>query len=84
MATKIHDVLAARRRRRLPDPATRRALRVAAGLSQADVAACVGVDRASVSRWETGHRSPRGDTAEAYAALLRDLAAATASDRRWD
>ena len=37
-----------------------RANRVWAGLSQADVAVFVGVDRAMVSYWETGHQVPTG------------------------
>jgi DNA-binding transcriptional regulator YiaG len=49
-------------------------LRVAAGLSQGEVAGAVGVTSACISRWEAGDRRPRGDAALAYAQLLRELA----------
>ena len=61
-------------RRRLPEPAIRRMLRDRAQLSQADVAAAVGVDRATVSRWESGTREPRGDRLTTYVAILDRLA----------
>src|SRR5436309_1164977 len=48
----------ARERRRLPDPETRRALRRRHGASQDEIAEAVGVDRATISRWETGARTP--------------------------
>ncbi len=60
-------------RRSLPPPSLRRALRESAGLTQEDVAGSVGVRRESVSRWETGARTPRGSTLVAYAELLEAL-----------
>jgi transcriptional regulator with XRE-family HTH domain len=51
-----------------------RRLRTATGLSQAEVAAVIGVSSFAVSRWESGDRRPRGAPAIAYARLLRDLA----------
>lgn len=49
-------------------------LRVAAGLSQAELAAAVGVSASCVSRWEAGERRPRGEIAVAYVRVLRTLA----------
>jgi transcriptional regulator with XRE-family HTH domain len=49
-------------------------LRLTAGLSQAELAAAIGVSAATVSRWESGDRRPHGATAVAYARLLRQLA----------
>lgn len=73
--TGLSNLIDRTRRRRLPDPEMRRLLRLKAGLSQAEIAAAIGVERPTVSRWESGVRSPRGRHAEAYAALLRGLAA---------
>jgi DNA-binding transcriptional regulator YiaG len=47
-----------------------RQLREEAGVSQAEVAAAVGVTRACVSRWEAGARKPTGAAAQRYARLL--------------
>jgi len=63
-----------RRRRSLPEPRVRKALRQAAGLTQEEVGAAVGVSGPTVSRWETGHRSPRGDALDSYAEVLATLA----------
>jgi DNA-binding XRE family transcriptional regulator len=60
-------------RRSLPPPKVRRALRLAAGASQADVGEVVGVTRQSVSLWEVGSRTPRGQNLEAYLDVLRAL-----------
>jgi DNA-binding transcriptional regulator YiaG len=64
-----------RAQKALPNLAMRRAIRVGAGLSQADVAECLGVHRESVSRWESGHRTPRGRVLVDYVALLDELRA---------
>jgi DNA-binding transcriptional regulator YiaG len=66
-----------RARRELPDPQTRRAIRVQAGLSLDDVAGELGVTRQSVSDWERGRRYPRRAHLVAYVALLRLLRAET-------
>jgi transcriptional regulator with XRE-family HTH domain len=50
-----------------------RRVRELSGLSQQEVAAAVGVDAATVSRWESGRRTPRGAAAVAYAKALRAL-----------
>ncbi|RFU83410.1 helix-turn-helix domain-containing protein, partial [Streptomyces triticagri] len=60
----------------LPSPKERRRLREARSLTQAQVAAAVGVSRSTVRSWESGRTSPRGSKAEAYAALLTDAAPA--------
>ncbi|QEU92335.1 helix-turn-helix domain-containing protein [Streptomyces kanamyceticus] len=58
----------------LPSPKERRRLREAKSLSQADVAAKVGVTRETVRSWETGRTSPRGRKRDAYAKLLDAIA----------
>ena len=62
-----------RAKRALPAPAALRAIREAAGLSQADVASILGMTRESVCRWEAGARSPRGPLRIAYVHLLTEL-----------
>ncbi|MFF2509538.1 sigma factor-like helix-turn-helix DNA-binding protein [Streptomyces sp. NPDC058086] len=54
----------------LPSPQERRRLREAQSLSQADVAAAVGVTRATVRSWENGRTTPCGSKRDAYARLL--------------
>jgi DNA-binding transcriptional regulator YiaG len=54
----------------------RRALREANGLSGADLAKPLHVTRQTVSKWESGKRTPRGELLEAYVAVLEELAAA--------
>lgn len=62
-----------RARRGLPAPALRRVIRESAGATQEDIAAEVGVNRVTVSRWESGQREPSGLRLVRYSALLRDL-----------
>jgi transcriptional regulator with XRE-family HTH domain len=50
-----------------------RELRVAARLSQSEIARACGVSPALVCRWELGERTPRGRAAEIYAAILLPL-----------
>jgi DNA-binding transcriptional regulator YiaG len=64
----------ARLRRRLPDPASRRSLRGRAGLTQGDLARALSVDRATISRWESGQRDPDRDHLASYVDLLDRLA----------
>ncbi|MET9695758.1 helix-turn-helix domain-containing protein [Streptomyces sp. NPDC006529] len=54
----------------LPSPKERRRLREAAGLTQDDVAAAIGVTPSTVRSWETGRTAPRGRKREAYLKLL--------------
>ncbi|MEV5612851.1 sigma factor-like helix-turn-helix DNA-binding protein [Streptomyces sp. NPDC052225] len=58
----------------LPTPKERRRLREAKSLTQAQVAAKVGVTRETVRSWETGRTSPRGRKREVYARLLTEPA----------
>lgn len=70
-ATKIADQV--RLRRRLPPPHMRRAIRLAAGLSAAEVAAAMGVTRQAVAAWERGRRTPRGPLLSAYIEVLEAM-----------
>ena len=64
----------AKKRRSLPAPAQRRAIREASSLSQQHIADALGVDRAVVSRWESEDRVvPRGTMFDAYVELLERL-----------
>ncbi|WP_210591419.1 helix-turn-helix domain-containing protein [Streptomyces sp. GESEQ-35] len=56
----------------LPPPKERRRLREARSLTQAQVAARVGVDSETVHAWETGRTTPRGRKRETYAKLLAE------------
>jgi transcriptional regulator with XRE-family HTH domain len=48
-------------------------IRVASGLTQAELGAAVGVDGSTVHRWERGSRRPSGARALAYGKALRVL-----------
>ncbi|PCG81543.1 DNA-directed RNA polymerase sigma-70 factor [Streptomyces sp. WZ.A104] len=54
----------------LPSPKERRRLRESKSLSEDQVAAAVGVTRATVRSWETGRTSPRGRKRALYAKLI--------------
>lgn len=58
--------------RQLPPPEERRSIRRQAGLSQADLAAAIGVSPQAVATWEAGTR-PRGAHLTRYLAVLREL-----------
>ncbi|MEU3602262.1 helix-turn-helix transcriptional regulator [Streptomyces sp. NPDC006798] len=58
----------------LPPPGVRAKLRVAAGLTQQDVADVLGVKRLAVARWELGQTHPRRPNRENYLRLLKGLA----------
>jgi DNA-binding XRE family transcriptional regulator len=62
----------------LPAPAEARAIRERAGVSQARLAAELGVHPITVCHWERGASRPttRGGVRQAYAQLLSDLDAA--------
>jgi len=64
----------AKAKRHLPPPATQRLLRERAGLTQADVAATLGVTREAIAQWESGRRTPRAALVAEYVAILDRLA----------
>lgn len=72
---KIDEVLNARAEERvtLPTPEVRRAIRIAADLRLSELAAVLGVSVPAVSRYERGHREPRGDLRKAYADALEAM-----------
>jgi transcriptional regulator with XRE-family HTH domain len=63
----------ARRRKILPDPVVRRLLRIQAGLTQRDVAKCLGTTVAAVSRYESGQREPRRLILDKYLDVIERL-----------
>lgn len=67
----VEDLIQARRQ--LPPPPLRRALREAAGVAQADVAAELGVSQRTVSRWEAGECSPTKEVLPLYVDLLERI-----------
>ncbi|MDL4815490.1 helix-turn-helix transcriptional regulator [Actinomadura opuntiae] len=50
-----------------------RQTRVAAELTQGEIAKAVGVAQPTVAQWENGNRTPRGAAALRYAAVLESL-----------
>ena len=70
----LRMLLTARRTERsLPAPAERRRLRLAARLTQPELAAFVGVGAPALCRWEGGTRTPHGELAARYAAALATI-----------
>ena len=63
-----------RKARKLPSLVARRSLREAAGLTQMELAALLEVNRAAISRWETGTRAPAAKLRDKYLAILDRLA----------
>ncbi|MEU2689515.1 helix-turn-helix transcriptional regulator [Streptomyces hygroscopicus] len=59
----------------LPEPAERKRLREAAGLTQDQVAGALQTRREAVGNWEAGRTEPRPPKRAAYARLLEGLAA---------
>ncbi|WP_327310077.1 helix-turn-helix domain-containing protein (plasmid) [Streptomyces sp. NBC_01298] len=59
----------------LPPPQVRVQLRLAAGLTQKDIAEAIGVTRVAVTRWELDQAQPRRPQRNLYIHLLRGLAA---------
>ncbi|MEU0374294.1 helix-turn-helix domain-containing protein [Streptomyces sp. NPDC006283] len=59
----------------LPDPAERKRLREASGLSQDQIARALSVRRETVTSWEAGRTEPRPPKRAAYVRLLEGLAA---------
>jgi transcriptional regulator with XRE-family HTH domain len=65
----------------LPEPAVRREIREAAGLSQARLARALSVSRSCIAQWESGARMvPRGPLLDKYVAALRKLKAEVEAD----
>ncbi|MFE6270451.1 helix-turn-helix transcriptional regulator [Streptomyces goshikiensis] len=58
----------------LPPPHIRRQLRIAANLTQEEVAEALGVRRLAVVGWEAGRTQPHRSNRLKYAELLRGLA----------
>jgi len=59
--------------RRLPSPKARRAIRLSTRATGRDCARALGVSDMTLSRWERGERTPRGENLERYVALLERL-----------
>lgn len=55
----------------LPPPSDRRGVRVAAALTQAELALLIGVSRPTLCRWESGRTEPRGTARTVYSEWLR-------------
>jgi transcriptional regulator with XRE-family HTH domain len=74
--SKIHALLdpPVPRVDQLPPPPERVRLRVAQGLTQAQVAEALGVTPGAVGGWEKGRYEPRGTVRVQYAELLRLIA----------
>ncbi len=68
--TLIEEV---RARRALPAPPVARAIRKAAGVTQERLAIEIGVTRATIARWESAARRPKGQHRERYAVVLASL-----------
>jgi len=64
-------------RQQLPPPRGRRRARVAAGLSQRDVARAIEVAPATIALWESGQRNPRPDLLVRYLRLLNAISKAS-------
>jgi transcriptional regulator with XRE-family HTH domain len=64
----------AKRSRSLPSAPACRLLRERAGLTQEHIAQALGVSRATISRYETGDRKPRGVVRLRYVEVLDRLA----------
>ncbi|NRG40374.1 helix-turn-helix transcriptional regulator [Rathayibacter sp. VKM Ac-2835] len=71
--TNTEVIAEARAHATLPPPPLARAIREAAGLSQARMAVALDVTPITICRWEGGTRTPRRQHLVAYAALLREL-----------
>ncbi len=72
----IADLEALRQRRapvQLPPPDQRKAIRMAYGVSQNDVASVLGVSRLTVSMWERGETDPKPEHARKYSELLEQM-----------
>jgi transcriptional regulator with XRE-family HTH domain len=78
MTDELAVLLDTLRWRQLPAPSIRQRVRKSAGLTQSEVALLLGVDRSSVSRYESNARTPSRRIATRYSLLLARLIATTA------
>lgn len=60
-------------RQRLPEPERRRRVRERLGVSQGEVARALGVAPSTISRYESGERTPRRQLLASYVELLDAL-----------
>ena len=67
---EMHDVIRAWRRNRPSAGARLRSLRLAAGLTQLDLAAQSGITHEAISSLELGNRAPRAETVRRLANAL--------------
>lgn len=72
------DLIVLARVRRLAKSGAARAIRVGQDVSLAEMGSSLGVGPATIYRWESGQRSPRGELALAYASALDALMEASA------
>lgn len=77
-AARAEELAGRVRAAQLPPPAERLRIRQAAGVTLEHFAKALRVSQMTVSRWECGETKPGLDQREAYARLLREIAAATA------
>lgn len=70
---RVHQALSEAQQEQLPAAATCRAIRLAAGLTQAELAEALRVSRSAVSRWESGRRQPQGQARAEYTSALAVL-----------
>ena len=61
------------RQRFRTEPSFARRIRERAGLTQCELAQLLGVNQATVCRWETGKRLPRTPALDRYIALIQVL-----------
>lgn len=64
---------------RLPDPADRQRIRLAAGLTRDEMASQIGVTATAIYQWETGRADPGKATVRRYVDLLDRLRGTAAS-----
>ena len=67
------------KRRSLPPPAEREALRKAAGLSLRDLGEAMGVAATTVHFWETGQRNPNSLHLDRYLSALQAMSDSAAN-----
>jgi DNA-binding transcriptional regulator YiaG len=63
----------ARAHERLRDRRTARAIRIRAGITEAQMAQALNVSQSTISRWEGGSRQPRGQAAVRWVQILNEL-----------